>query len=94
MTIYADFNLISSSWQNPRWQPLLVKSQASSSATIHKMYLFLLRKSKDFHLLQNRFEILQHIKNSGEEFHPPPPPPVPRWGYEFACTSEGYPRHK
>ena len=23
-----------------------------------------------------------------------PPPPVPRWGYEFACTSEGYSRHK
>ena len=21
--------------------------------------------------------------------HPPPPPLVPRWGYEFACTSEG-----
>ena len=74
MTIYADFNLISSSWQNPRWQPLLVTSQASSSATIHKIHLFLLRKSKDFHLRQNRFEILQHIKNSGEGFHPPPPP--------------------
>ena len=50
-------------------------SQASSTATIHKIYLFLLRKSKAFHLRQNRFEILQHIKNSGEEFHPTHPPP-------------------
>ena len=29
--------------------------------------------------------MLQHIKNSGEGFHPPL---VPRWGYEFTCTSE------
>ena len=46
MTIFPDFNLISSSWQNPRWQPLLVTSQAFSSSTIHKIYLVLLRKSK------------------------------------------------
>ena len=38
----------------PRWRPrrrsLLVTSQASSSATTHKIYLILLRKSKAFHL--------------------------------------------
>ena len=39
-----------------------------------------LRRSKAF---KNRFEILQHIKNSGEKFHPPPASlslDVPRWG--------------
>ena len=41
-------------------------SQASSSATTHKIYLILLRRSKAFHWRQNRFEILQHIKNSEE----------------------------
>ena len=37
-----------------------------SSATIHKIYLILLRRSKAFQWRQDRFEILQHIKNSGE----------------------------
>ena len=41
ITIYRDFNLISNSWKNPRWRPLLVTSQASSSATTHRMYLIL-----------------------------------------------------
>ena len=41
-------------------------SKASSSATVHKIYLILLRRSKAFQWRQNRFEILQHIKISGE----------------------------
>ena len=41
----------------------------------HKIYLTLLRRSKAFHWKQNRFKILQHIKNFGEGFHPTPPPP-------------------
>ena len=53
--------------------PLLVTSQASSSATTHKVYLSLLRRLKAFHWRQNRFEILQHIKNSREGFRPTPP---------------------
>ena len=57
-------------------------------STTHKIYLILLRRSKAFHQRQNRFKILQHIKNSGEGLHPSTPP-VPRWGYEFACSSEG-----
>ena len=32
----------------------------------NKIYLILLRRSKAFHWRQNRFEILQHIKNAGE----------------------------
>ena len=66
-------------------------SQASSSAATDKIYLILLRRSKAVHLRQNRFEILQHIKNSREGSHQPPPLPlnVLRWGYEFACMSEG-----
>ena len=46
-TISGGFNLISNSWQNlkwqPRWQPLLVTSQASSSAITHEIYLLLLK---------------------------------------------------
>ena len=41
-------------------------SQASSSATVHKIYLILLRRSRAFQWRQNRFEILQRIKNSEE----------------------------
>ena len=47
----------------------MVTSQASSSATTHKIYLIVLRRSKAFHRRQNRFKILQDIKNSGEGFH-------------------------
>ena len=36
-----------------------------------KLYLILLRRSKAFQWRQNRFETLQHIKNSGERFHLP-----------------------
>ena len=52
-------------------------SQASSSATTHKIYLIVLRRSKAFHWRRNRFKILQHIKNSGEGFNQTPPPPPP-----------------
>ena len=45
ITISRCFNLISNSWENPRWRPLLVTSQASSSATIHKIYLILSKNS-------------------------------------------------
>ena len=57
-----------------------------------EIYLTSIRRSKVFDWRQNRFEILQHIKNSGKGFHPTPPPSphlIPGWGYEFACTSEG-----
>ena len=69
ITLSRSFNLISNSWSNPRWRPLLMTSQASSGATTLKIYLSLLRRSKAFHWRQNRFEILQHIKNSAEGFH-------------------------
>ena len=41
-----------------------------------EIYLASLRRSKVFDWRQNRFEILQHIKNSGKGFHPTPPPPL------------------
>ena len=53
-------------------------SQASSSATFHKIYLILLRRSNAFQWRLNRFAILHYIKNSGEEFHLP-----------SSCTMEG-----
>ena len=43
VNLYRDFNLIPTAWKNPSWGPLLVTSQASSSATTHKIYLFLRR---------------------------------------------------
>ena len=95
-TISRRYNLISNSFVKSdmvaKMAPLLVTSQASSSAATDKIYLILLRRSKAaVHLRQNRFEILQHIKNSREGSHQPPPPPLNglRWGYEFACMSEG-----
>ena len=94
-TISCGYNLIFNSSVKSdmvaKMAPLLVTSQASSSAATDKIYLILLRRSKAVHLRQNRFEILQHIKNSREGSHQPPPPPlnVLRWGYEFACMSEG-----
>ena len=95
-TISRRYNLIFNSFVKSdmvaKMAPLLVTSQASSSAATDKIYLILLRRSKAaVHLRQNRFEILQHIKNSREGSHQPPPPPLNglRWGYEFACMSEG-----
>ena len=41
-----------------------------------EIYLTSIRRSKVFDWRQNRFEILQHIKNSGKGFHPTPPPPT------------------
>ena len=38
---------------------------------------------------QNRFEILQHIKNSRDRGSINPSPLEPRWWYDFSCTSEG-----
>ena len=55
-------------------------SQAFSSATIRRIYLILLRRSKAFQWRQNRFEILQHIKNS---------PLVPWWGVWFCVYIRG-----
>ena len=52
-------------WFQPRWRPLLVTSQGSSSATTHKIYAVFLGRSKSILWWQNGFEILQHIKNSG-----------------------------
>ena len=86
----CSLSLISNSCQNPRWWPrwqlLLVTSQAFSCASSHKIYLMLLKRSKAFHWRQNRFEILQFIKTSRKAFISPLPL-VPRWGYEFTCTS-------
>ena len=77
-TISRGYNLIFNSFVKSdmvaKMASLLVTSQASSSAATDKIYLILLRRSKAVHLRQNRFEILQHIKNSREGSHQPPPP--------------------
>ena len=48
--------------------------EQSSRATTHKIYPILLRRSKAFNWRQNRFEILQRIKNSREGLLTPLPP--------------------
>ena len=53
LAVSRGFNLISNSWLNPRWRPrwlpLLVTSQASSSVTTHKIQLFRERLSEKVH---------------------------------------------
>ena len=50
-------------------------SQASSSSTTQKIYLKkIVEKIESFPLKANRFEIMQHTKNSGEGLLQPPPP--------------------
>ena len=77
LTLFLILGKSRNRWQ-PRWWLLLLILQTSSSATTRKIYLILLRRSQAFHWSQNYFEILQHIKNSGEGFHllrlPPYPP--------------------
>ena len=82
--------LISNSWR-PRWRPCLVTSQTSSSATTHKIYLILSRRSKAFHRRQNCFEILQH-QNSRERFHQFPPAPSPHLHHGWGLTLRVLPR--
>ena len=60
--------------KTPRWRPFLGTSQASSSATTHKIWLILLRRWNAFQWRQNLFEIQQHIKTSRERFHQRQPP--------------------
>ena len=55
------------------WRPYLVTSQTSSSATTHKIYLNLWRKSKAFHWRLNLFEILQRIYQRRKGEGPSPP---------------------
>ena len=55
ITISCGFNLISNSWYSPRWRPLLVTSQASSSATTHKILPYLVWKIKGFPLKAKSF---------------------------------------
>ena len=90
-TIFRGLNLISYSWQSrrwrPRWRPLLLTSQGSSSATTHKYTS--LRRSKAFYWRQKCFEIPQHVKKLWGEVPSTLIPLVLRWGYEFVCTSWG-----
>ena len=65
MQISCGYNLIFNSFvKSDMVAKMAPLSQASSSAATDKIYLILLRRSKAVHLRQNRFEILQHIKNS------------------------------
>ena len=88
---FRGLNLISYSWQSrrwrPRWRPLLLTSQGSSSATTHKYTS--LRRSKAFYWRQKCFEIPQHVKKLWGEVPSTLIPLVLRWGYEFVCTSWG-----
>ena len=66
--------LITNPRWRPKWWPLLVTSQASSSATTLKIYFILLRRG--FPLKVNWFQNTEtYIKNSGRgSIHTPSPP--------------------
>ena len=71
-------------------------SQVSSRATIHKIYLILLRRSKAFQWRQNRLEILQHIKNCGKgqwwiQGRGPRGPPLPNFSIKMRPEEIGPP---
>ena len=54
------------------------------------VYIILSRRSKAFHWKQNRFEILQHIKNLMDSRGSINPPPLNHGGsMTFSCTSKG-----
>ena len=55
-----------------------------SGATTHKIYLVLLRTSK----VSTKGKNTATYQNLRGRVPSTPLPPVPRWGYEFACTSE------
>ena len=74
ITISCSFILISNSWWNPRWQPLLVTSQASSSAITHEIYLILLRRG--FPLEVNSFQNTATYQKLRGGVLPTPPPPL------------------
>ena len=82
ITISRGFNLISNSWQNPRWRPrwrlLLVTLQASTAPTPIK-YTSSCQEDK---VLSTKGKIVSKCgnisKTAGRGFiHPNPPPPPP-----------------
>ena len=55
------------------------------------VYIILSRRSKAFHWKQNRFEILQHIKNLMDSRGSINPSPLePRWEYDFFMYIQGH----
>ena len=74
--ISRGFNLMSNSWQKPKWRLLLVTSQASSSTTTPKNILHLVKKIKGFPLKVKSFQnTATYQKLLGEVPSTPPPPP-------------------
>ena len=75
--------------ENPCFFPICFNNK-SKSCTVFIYLLFFMKSTKNMPLVlrrskafKNRFEILQHIKNSTEEFHQPPASlslNIPRWG--------------
>ena len=65
----------------------MVTSQASSSATIHKIYLISLRTWKTPLKAKSFQNTATYRKLGGGDYMKPSL--LPRLGYEFACTSEG-----
>ena len=89
------YGVISSRWSSHFWVKIHVffpicLNNKSKLCTVFIYLLFFMKSTKNMPLVlrrskafKNRFEILQHIKNSTEEFHQPPASlslNIPRWG--------------
>ena len=91
LIISRGFNLISSFLVKPKMATIV----GDVTGLQHRHHPFnkphLVKKVKGFPLKVKSFRNTATYKKlrGGVTSSPPPSPLVPRWGYEFACTSEG-----
>ena len=91
ITISCAFNLISNSWQNPRWRPLLVTSQASNSSPPIKKIPHQVKKIKGVLLKVKSFRNTATYEKplKGGRGVPSIPLPCTTVGYELAVYFRG-----
>ena len=88
VAVVMRYDITSSRWTSHFWVKVLVFSTSlNNSATTHKIYLILLRRSMAFHLNKKKCQIVLKYcnisKTPGRGYIPPPSPTVPQWGMKF-----------